>query len=317
MIHIVSSVVLLLFAAADGRRETIAVHNAMNKQWEAIPADEHLQDAIQRIYNVFKKRAEIAAKAKSVAGDYTVAASMSSFFRFALKSFSCPANDKGITKDGWNWLIKTSSAFLDTPQYAALRQELAEPAEYQAGCDALFQFLKTDTKDGPCIMSQHDMAQKLTFGKVSPARTAVLKDVFVRMTGSTSTPFKKGDMPCKELKKQGFFIACIHGNCEGGDESPVSWDEFQQYYNSLGMYIESDKHFELMVVNAWHMYDGKYENVNTVNQRMRCYTAGDKSNEWVTLDEKHDCPRLLGDTAEALRRANDQKGGEVFVRCEI
>merc|ERR1719412_1370781 len=186
-----------------------------------------------------------------------LAASMSSFFRFATNSFSCPGNSKGITKAGWDWLLTSSSNFLKKPEYAK-NEELAEPANYQAGCDALFEFLKTDTNGGPCIMSQHDMAQKLTYGNVSPARTAVLKDVFVRMTKSTSTPFKKGDMPCKEFKKQGFFISCIHGNCEGKDESPVSWDEFQQYYNSLGMYMENDDLFILMVVNAWHMYDGKY-----------------------------------------------------------
>jgi len=302
MIHTFAAVVLLSAGAVDGRRENIAVHNEMDK-W-SVP-NENLEPTIARIYNTFKKRALIA-KAQGV-GDATVARSLIMHFKAAARfSDAQQGCSKGVNRVGFQYMLDNAARFEAFPTDSV----------FTKGCDELFNYLSnTGTKDG-CITDEHHLAAFLTYGHVSDARTAVLKDVFESLTGSVSTPLEVGMMPCKTVEKQGMFFSCIHGDCETEDESPVSFDEFKLYYNWLGMFIVEDAQFTLMLVNAWHMM-GKYEGVNTVNMRMRCYKSGqDQEGEGKLITLDPDCPSPRATPAVALEMAQQQYPDDEFIACK-
>jgi len=310
MMHTVAAVVLLLTGAVNGRRENIAVHSDLGK-WSMPP--EQLDATIANIYQVFEQRAKIAGASKNT--DYTVAASMCAVFR-ATERFSEAKEgcSKGINRKGLDMLITLASKFTGHDQDEVFKQ----------GVDELFVFLSDTHKSTGCIQSEYEMSNALTAGRVSAARTEVLKDVFVSVTGDVGTPLEKGMMPCKEFEKQGMFLSCVHGDCETKDETPVSFDEFKLYYNMLGMFIADDQQFQLMLVNAWHMIDAadqkdKYRGVNTVNLYLRCYTQDEVENggdgTWLPLNP--DCPSPRQEPAVATQMAIAQNPDANFVACEF
>ena len=48
----------------------------------------------------------------------------------------------------------------------------------------------------------------------------------------------------------------------------ITRDEFYDYYKNVGGSIESDKYFELMVRNAWHISGGTGASANTTCRRV-------------------------------------------------
>ena len=54
----------------------------------------------------------------------------------------------------------------------------------------------------------------------------------------------------------------------GEKDGKVTEDEFINYYTNLGVSIDNDDYFELMIRNAWHMSGGEGWCANTANKRV-------------------------------------------------
>merc|ERR1711904_371310 len=71
-----------------------------------------------------------------------------------------------------------------------------------------------------------------------------------------------------------------------GDKNGDGWvtrAEFHAYYEGISSYIDSDRHFELMMRNAWHISGGQGQSANTSNLRL-LVTFEDGSQEEVALE---------------------------------
>lgn len=137
-------------------------------------------------------------------------------------------------------------------------------------------------------------AQKISNGQMSAKRLNVLQSVYNRVGGGQ--PITKAHLTCSSHPDG--LIAAMGG-------APVNFNKFKAYYNNLGMFLASDDHFVLMVVNAWHHMESPYDEINTVNLRMRCYKDDqDDSGDYITLI--NDCQKGSGKTLETL--VQEQEG---------
>jgi hypothetical protein len=71
----------------------------------------------------------------------------------------------------------------------------------------------------------------------------------------------------------------------GGEvDGKVTLDEFLTYYSNVGMSIDDEDYFELMIRNAWRILGGEGQSANTANTRV-LVTRADGTQEVVAMQE--------------------------------
>ena len=84
----------------------------------------------------------------------------------------------------------------------------------------------------------------------------------------------------EEILKE--FVSCFE---VGGDvDGFVTKDEFLEYYENLGVSIDNDDYFELMVRNAWHISGGKGWCASSANKRV-LVTGSDGKQKVVEVED--------------------------------
>ena len=89
----------------------------------------------------------------------------------------------------------------------------------------------------------------------------------------------------------------------GRYDGKITIDEFINYYTNLGVSVDNDDYFELMIRNSWHMSGGEGSAANSSNKRV-LVTHADGSQEVVEI--KNDLGLAQGDTAGLLNRLSLQ-----------
>mmetsp|Transcript_10864 Transcript_10864/g.22298 ORF Transcript_10864/g.22298 Transcript_10864/m.22298 type:complete len:890 (+) Transcript_10864:3-2672(+) len=98
------------------------------------------------------------------------------------------------------------------------------------------------------------------------------------------------------------FVACFEVG--GVVDGMVTQEEFLNYYENLGVNIDSDDYFELMIRNAWHISGGKGWCENSSNLRVKC-TMPDGSEQIVEIK---DDLGVKPDDYHTIRRRLKQQG---------
>jgi calcyphosin len=89
----------------------------------------------------------------------------------------------------------------------------------------------------------------------------------------------------------------------GVKDGLVTRQEFENYYSNLGVSIDNDDYFELMIRNAWHISGGEGWSANTANKRV-LVTRADGS-QYVE-EIKDDLGLAAGDKAGMMARLKAQ-----------
>jgi calcyphosin len=95
------------------------------------------------------------------------------------------------------------------------------------------------------------------------------------------------------------------GSTEEDKKAEISFEEFENYYSNISASIPSDKYFELMIRNAWHISGGEGEAQNSSNLRV-LITRSDGKQEVVELKndlglKKKTDPGYMADLERRLR----------------
>ena len=104
----------------------------------------------------------------------------------------------------------------------------------------------------------------------------------------------------KEVLKE--FVACFEVG--GVIDGMVTQDEFLNYYENLGVNIDDDDYFELMIRNAWHISGGTGWCENSSNLRVKCLMP-DGSEQIVEIK---DDLGVKADDYHTIRRRLKQQG---------
>jgi len=99
------------------------------------------------------------------------------------------------------------------------------------------------------------------------------------------------------------FMESFEGGGDDAGDGKITLGEFTNYYSNLGVSVDSDDYFELMIRNAWHMSGGDGAAANSANKRV-LVTHADGTQEVVEI--KNDLGLKEGDTADLLRRLSLQ-----------
>jgi len=264
----------LLGACVAGRREQIKFHDGSGKYPDEVK--DNLADTLDRLYKTFSSR----AKSGKNAADSIV---------FNIQRLAKNAQYGDGTKmeeSGWNIMIDQIGL---KPQ-----NELEETAMKEA-----WTYLSEGDLHGGRKIDPFDASQKITNGKMSTVRENVLKSIYATVAGGGNELTAEQLTCCKSPND---LIAAMGG-------APVTFAKFKAYYNKLGMFISSDDQFVLMLVNAWHYMEPPYDQVNTVNLRMRCYVdAADDTGVYLTLI--NDCQQ--GELVDLI----EKQTGTKYYKCE-
>ncbi|GMH50882.1 hypothetical protein TrRE_jg5132 [Triparma retinervis] len=98
------------------------------------------------------------------------------------------------------------------------------------------------------------------------------------------------------------FVACFEVG--GVVDGMVTQEEFLNYYENLGVNIDNDDYFELMIRNAWHISGGKGWCENSSNLRVKCLMP-DGSEQIVEIK---DDLGVRADDYHTIRRKLKQQG---------
>ena len=91
-------------------------------------------------------------------------------------------------------------------------------------------------------------------------------------------------------------------------DSVITREEFYDYYRNVGGAIDSDKYFELMIRNAWHISGGAGQSANTSCRRVLViHRDGTQTIEEI----ENDLGVPKTDTAAMIRFLEKEKGLKV------
>jgi Ca2+-binding EF-hand superfamily protein len=99
------------------------------------------------------------------------------------------------------------------------------------------------------------------------------------------------------------FMESFEGGGSDAGDGKITLNEFVNYYTNLGVSIDNEEYFELMIRNAWHMSGGVGAAENSANRRV-LVTHADGTQEVVEI--KNDLGLEAGDTAGLLQRLSLQ-----------
>ncbi len=99
------------------------------------------------------------------------------------------------------------------------------------------------------------------------------------------------------------FMESFEGGSKTAGDGQITMDEFINYYTNLGVSIDNDEYFELMMRNCWHISGGEGAAANSANKRV-LVTHADGSQEVVEI--KNDLGLAEGDNKSLLRRLEQQ-----------
>jgi len=266
------AVACALFAACvEGRREHIQVHEATRGYPEDVGAD--LAATLSKLYETFSSRTSKTA-ADSIVFNINRLAKNAQY-----------GDGSKMNHDGWVLMLDQIGL---APDENSDHEKIAMEEAW------------TYLSEGVGSISPFTASQKITNGKMSQAREDVLKSIFTAVTGSLSNTMVEGQLDC--ASSPGALIGEMGGN-------PVTFAKFKAYYNHLGMFLANDGQFVLMLVNAWHHMKSPYDQINTVNLRVRCYKDGaDDTGAYIALID--DCH------GESIEAAVEAQTGTKYERCE-
>lgn len=253
------AVVLLLIAeTADGRRESIQVHEAAASEWSlATVKAQGAEEALEAMYTTFGARVKDGTPATSIVNNVARIAK------------STELGD-GRLMNHAGWVVLLSRVGL-TPEGDLAEQAMKEAWIYLS--DAPYGDSNVENRK----MDPFVAGQRIEYTHLAEARKKVLQSIYKKVAGNLQTVLEEAMLTCKINKAS--MITSMGG-------APVTFAKFSEYYAGLGMFIASDDQFVLMLVNAWHHMEDGYDAVNTVNKRVMC-TTSDGAQRVVTI--KDDC----------------------------
>jgi len=260
-----AAAVVALLAACVDGRREHVKVHEMLEKYDGIETGAELEATLKSLYDTFSTRS-------------TGTAAQSIFNNVRRVSKSTNYGDgTNINKEGWDLLMS---------------QVLKPEAGLEAtALNEAWEYLSEHGK-----LTAHMAAQKISSGQMPQKRMDVLKSVYAKVAGGLSNELTEDKLTCTSSPSG--LISAMGG-------APVNFNKFKAYYNGLGMFLASDDHFVLMVVNAWHHMESPYDKINTVNLRMRCYKDDqDDSGDYITLI--NDCQKGSGKTLETL--VQEQEG---------
>ena len=80
----------------------------------------------------------------------------------------------------------------------------------------------------------------------------------------------------------------------------IVFEEFLEYYRDLSGSVDSDRKFELMMRNTWHIAGGTRVEENTINMRV-VVTFEDGRSELIMLKDMKDLKREYRDNFSKLK----------------
>jgi len=266
-----AAAVVALLAACVDGRREHVKVHEMLDKYDGIEAGADMEDTLKDLYDTFSTRSSGTA-AQSIYNNVKRVSRSPNY-----------GDGSSINKEGWDLLmtqVLQPKAGLETTALNEAWLYLSESGKLTA----------------------HMAAQKISSGQMPKKRMDVLKSVYEKVAGGLGNQLTEDQLTC--TSSPAGLISAMGG-------APVNFDKFKDYYNGLGMFLASDELFELMVVNAWHHMEGKYEKINTANLRVRCYPGVKTAENGDYIALKDDCQQ-----EGSIKQAVNEQQGTHYTECK-